>query len=86
MKKQIIASLILALSLGLTACGNSNVNNAGGNADVGFDPTQSSNLRTIHYDALRQRLLVTFALSSGGTSANFLTDSLKCASSGNNSR
>lgn len=73
MKKNILAGLMLLVTVALSACGNSNVNNGGGNADVGFDPTQSSNLRTIHYDALRQRLLVTFALASNSAPINFLT-------------
>lgn len=74
MKKNILAALMLVITLGLSACGNSNVTNAGGTGDVGFDPMKNSNLRTIHYDALRQRLLVTFNLSGGSAPMNFLTN------------
>lgn len=72
-QSNLFKALMLAICFAMISCGNSVVNNGGSANDVGYDPTKMSNLRTMHYDALQQRLLVTFGLTSGSDAYQFLT-------------
>lgn len=72
-QSNIFKGLMLTICLALYSCGNSVVNNGGSANDIGYDPTKQSNLRTMHYDALQQRLLTTFGLTSGSDAYQFLT-------------
>lgn len=70
-QKNILASLMLMLSVALYSCGNSKVGGAN-NSDVGFDPSKTSSLQVMHFDAIKESLLVNFQLSSGSNSVSML--------------
>lgn len=70
-RKNIALVVVLALTLSIVYCGNSNVG-GGSSADVAFDPSKQSNLEVVHYNVLLNRLLVDFDLTSGSQAVTLL--------------
>ena len=75
-KSQRFFTLTLFLLLTMQGCKNSNINNSG-SENVGYDPRVSSQLKTIHYNTIRLKLLVNFGLDENTSPAIALLNSFK---------
>lgn len=72
MRKHMSLVLVMAMSLALYACGNSNVSGGGIANDVAFDPSKNSNLEVVHYNVVLNRLLVDFGLANNSQAVTLL--------------